>query len=175
MLKVNPRADRELERREDARRAERRTKMVVKKCKLPEPSESIWFVIPRVPTSLNKMLRKHWAVRAKEQSAWDDEIFVAVSIERRRQWANLIFKADGKPYLPVQVEIKVVWKSRRLDPDGLAASVKPILDAMRKICLIYNDSPRWITLVPTQTMVSHAGGKPRTEICVRCVRKALSQ
>ena len=170
---MNPRAKTVLERREDARRAERHSKMVVN---ISDPSESIWFVIPRVPTSLNKMLRKHWSFRAKEQEIWNDEVFIAVPIERRQQWKKLIFKEDGKPNpaVHVQVEIKVVWAKRRLDPDGLTGSLKPILDAMRKNRLIYNDSPRWLTLIPTQTLTSHAGGQPRTEIFVRCVRKALA-
>ncbi len=111
---------------------------------LRKPQE-ISFVIPRVPTSLNKMLRIHYRTRMLEQRVWDDEVFVAVPVQARANWRAL--SGESKP-IPMQVEINVVWAKRRLDPDGLVGSLKPILDAMRKSGLIYNDSPKWLTLAP---------------------------
>lgn len=95
----------------------------------------IRLVIPgRLPT-LNRALRKHWAVRHREQRAWDLEVLAAMSPRRR--------PADATE--PRHVTIRQ-FRHALLDPDNLVAAVKPLLDALRHNRLLKNDSARWCAL-----------------------------
>lgn len=122
------------------------------------------FVIQRVPTlGLNPMLRQHWKKRDEEQEAWLWELACALEAHDRRWLRAPVIKKQR-----VRVQIRFYWAVRRLDPDNLPAAGKSILDALKKLRFIRNDSARWIDLVVEQALVrqnSRAGSQgPETHI-----------
>ena len=94
--------------------------------------------VPRSPNGPNGLLRMHWARRRRYADGW--------------YW--LVFRAMGGDAhccgeLRATVRIHQV-RRRLLDTDNLYASVKPVLDAMRKTGLIFDDSAKWCDLTVTQ-------------------------
>lgn len=120
--------------------------------------EPISIIVPRVPLSPNKVIGKHWSFARKDKADWTSQIFAAIPCERRHERAAHQERRS--------VSIRVIWGARRLDPDNLVASTKPLIDALRNNGMIYNDSADWIELTVEQQLCSHAGGIPRTEIAV---------
>ena len=107
------------------------------------------FVIQRVPTlGLNPMLRQHWKKREEEQNAWTWELACALEA-RDRRWLRV--PAIKKQRM--RVWIRFYWPTRRLDPDNLSAAAKNILDALKNLHFIRNDSARWIDLTVEQALV----------------------
>ena len=102
--------------------------------------------IPFSPNGPKGLLRMHWAKRAKYNKHW--QLLVRSQIP---------YIAD-KPNVRKKVSISQMRK-RLLDPDNLVASVKPILDAIVKCNLVYDDSPEWIELECMQQQ-----GKPQITI-----------
>lgn len=95
--------------------------------------------IEAVPPSANKYQRMHWAVKKKLRTRFHAELFVA-SLESGK---------FGYPHAKMRVQINVHSKgatARRLDPDNLWGGCKPLIDAMRDVGLIRNDSPKWLDL-----------------------------
>lgn len=107
------------------------------------------FVIQRVPTlGLNPMLRQHWKKREEEQNAWTWELACALEA-RDRRWLRV--PAIKKQRM--RLWIRFYWQTRRLDPDNLSAAAKNILDALKNLRFIRNDSARWIELIVQQALV----------------------
>lgn len=117
------------------------------------------FTIPRVPLSPNRMLRMHWAKRRKEQNSWVPEMFASLSPENT-EWMRLWARRDKK------VKVKITVHHKRLfDPDNLYGSVKFILDVMRHLGFLKDDSPKWLKLKVYQRLVKKPR-QPRTVIQV---------
>ena len=96
----------------------------------------------------NKLLRMHWTKRAKIR----DDYYMA------------IIEQIEYPMMAKEIKAKVIILSRRsrlLDKDNLYAGAKPLVDALKKSGLIWDDSPRWINLKVRQVIDA---GNPRTEI-----------
>jgi len=97
----------------------------------------------------NKLLRMHWSKRAKIQRDYYSAIYVAFPV-----------------YLsaPKRKKKKVVitsYRKRLLDKDNLYAGAKPLVDALEKAGLIWDDSPKWINLEVKQAV---DGKNQRTEV-----------
>lgn len=77
----------------------------------------------------------------------------------------LVVLAEERPVSPppCRGRITVFWgKGRRFfDDDNLAGGLKPLIDAMRDIELIRNDTPRWFRLAAEQKRDRE---NPRVEI-----------
>jgi len=102
----------------------------------------------------NKLLRMHWAKRAKIQKDYYSAIYVVIPI-----------------YLhpPKQRKRKVIitsYRKRLLDKDNLYAGAKLLVDALKKAGLIWDDSPKWINLEVKQAV---DGKNPRTEVVIENV------
>jgi len=102
--------------------------------------------------SANKLLRMHWAKRAKIQKDYYSAIYVVIPI-----------------YLhpPKQRKRKVIitsYRKRLLDKDNLYAGTKPLVDALKKAGLIWDDSPKWINLEVKQAV---DGKNQRTEVEIK--------
>jgi Holliday junction resolvase RusA-like endonuclease len=71
-------------------------------------------------------------------------------------------KVDGthRPDKKRKVKI-VVYRGKLLDKDNLYAGCKGVIDAMRDINLLRNDSPKWLDLTVSQEIDRL---NPRTEI-----------
>ena len=88
--------------------------------------------LPLAP-SQNQLLRMHWAKRKKRQKDFEWLIVQAVG-----NWRSVL---DG-------VHITITRKSCGVepDPDNLTASAKLILDALQRVNVIRDDSPKSISL-----------------------------
>jgi Holliday junction resolvase RusA-like endonuclease len=88
--------------------------------------------LPLAP-SQNQLLRMHWAKRKKRQKDFEWLIVQAVG-----NWHSVL---DG-------VHITITRKSCGVepDPDNLTASAKLILDALQRVNVIKDDSPKSISL-----------------------------
>lgn len=85
------------------------------------------------------LLRMHWALRKRYQ----DEIATLVATASGA-------RPTGTLKAPVEALYARGYRSQAMDEDNLAASVKPILDALRKAGVIESDAPDKLSLRCTQ-------------------------
>ena len=106
-----------------------------------------------------KLLRMYWRRRTKIKNNLLEEI-----------WAETFDKVNHaeitKPRR-CRLNIMVYQPTRRFDKDNLYASCKLIIDALRRLSLIYNDSPKWLDLNVDQDL-DHKN--PRIEIEIEEIR-----
>ena len=105
--------------------------------------------LPRTAPSLNRLLRLHWADRRKLKDDW--------------QWLLLAERAKGNfPKHQTKLKITITrFSPKLLDTDNLYGSCKIVLDAMKAVGILVDDSPSHIDLICSQ-----AKGKSRTQIKV---------
>jgi hypothetical protein len=103
------------------------------------------LTLKSIPPSMNQVMRMHWAERRRLRSTL--------------QWELTAALADGGMKLPPLLYGKTaprrrvivhVYRPRRLDSDNAYGGCKVLLDAMRDIGLIRNDSPKWLEFVVNQ-------------------------
>jgi hypothetical protein len=107
------------------------------------------LILPDIPVGLNGskgLLRMHHVKRSKYNAYWKHLVRSAI---------------DNSHKTPKGKQVVYVSQIRRrlLDPDNLAASCKPILDALVAWKIIKDDSTKHIELIPLQT-----SGKAKTTI-----------
>jgi Holliday junction resolvase RusA-like endonuclease len=111
----------------------------------------IALTIPGQLPSLNKMLRTHWAKRAK--------------LKKDMRWILMCAYGtpppDGNRKRLCHLVITVYQKTRRFDEDNLHGACKPVIDCLKEMGFIYRDSPKWLDLDIRQAL-DHK--KPRIEI-----------
>lgn len=91
------------------------------------------WVFDVMPATLNTTLRWHWAKRHKYNEGW----FVRFIAEAGRP----SFKVKGQAKLRI-----TVYRSRSQDKDNMYGSVKPIVDAIKKLGWIKDDDPKHLDL-----------------------------
>ena len=97
----------------------------------------------------NKLLRSHWAKRAKIQNDYECEL----------DW---VARGHIKLRLPIRKKVIITsYRKRLLDKDNLYAGTKPLVDALKKAGLIWDDSEKWLDLEDRQVV---DGKNPRTEV-----------
>jgi Holliday junction resolvase RusA-like endonuclease len=101
------------------------------------------LLLSSIPPSANEVMRMHWAQRKRLRSRLQWELAAALADIGMKLPPLLYGKMAPKRRVTV-----TVYRPRRLDPDN--AQPKILLDAMRDIGLIRNDSPRWLELVVNQ-------------------------
>jgi hypothetical protein len=101
----------------------------------------------------NVILRSHWAKRARIRETYEWWIMAALSDMGKQ-------KPEKSPGQKMKLRI---WsfRGRLLDPDRLYSGATILVDAIKKMNLIKDDSPRWIDLKIGQSL---DGENPRTEI-----------
>lgn len=105
--------------------------------------------IPRVPPSANVFMRMNrWKDQGKLKGEWYLEVYAAFA-------PNTPEKAEGKR----RVTVIVRSKNLRDDANQYLAVDKLILDNLRTLGWIVDDSPKWIDLKVTGEV-----GQPRTFI-----------
>lgn len=105
--------------------------------------------IPRIPPSLNVMLRTHWRLRSVEQSIWDSFIHSEWTRSNKFVFSN-----------PVKVIYTISHlKSRKRDIDNYIGGTKFITDALKRSFLTRDDA-EWLT----EISVRFAHGPEQTEI-----------
>ena len=112
------------------------------------------FTITGPTFSTNQMIRlgRTWRSRAaiikrmRRQLGWQ---IVAAAIDAGNPLPPVIM---GPPPFRMHVRI-TICRGRRFDPDNvLGGTVKLLLDAMRDLQLIRNDSPKWLDLEVDQRL-----------------------
>jgi Holliday junction resolvase RusA-like endonuclease len=125
-------------------------------------ASKITLEIPRVPPSLNQIIGRgkkysHPGDYKRLQQLWKDEIAIALSpralLRRMRQ---LI---EDEPPVKVRIQAKV-YRKKLLDPDNLMGGFKPVLDVMKQLGIIKDDSPEWIEFPMPKQEVDRR--RPRT-------------
>ena len=101
------------------------------------------LMLQSLPPSANLVMRMHWGQRKRLRSQLQWELTAALA-DLGMKLPPLLYG----PRVPKRRVIITVYRPRRLDPDN--AGPKILLDAMRDIGLIRNDSPRWLELVVEQ-------------------------
>jgi hypothetical protein len=121
------------------------------------------FTLPaHVPISTNQLERLHWAAKKKMRSqlAWKIR-FALLAL-------GYAVPREPSEVEPSKVLVKIrSYRQRRLDPDNVYGGIKIILDAMRDVGLLHNDSPKWIALEVEQFI---DGKNLRTEIDFEPIR-----
>jgi Holliday junction resolvase RusA-like endonuclease len=112
----------------------------------------IILTIPKASPSLNTINGQHWNHYRQQKRAWLDLIWVA--------------KLDAGIYgMPMFERAKVSierFGTRSLDVDNLTGGCKMLIDSLRQLGLIVDDSPAHIALTVTQRISK----TPRTVIHV---------
>ena len=110
-----------------------------------ETHRSVVIRVPGCPPSLNKILRMHWATRKKLLEAWSSDLWYSASCLGRS--ATLSGWARSRARLTVNICLQ---HNRLFDKDNAYGSVKVVLDAMKSLGFIADDSPEFIDLEVTQ-------------------------
>jgi hypothetical protein len=121
------------------------------------------FRLPRELRSLNATMWGHWRNAAAEREAWEREFegaIAAFSVARRVEgWTRAEFDAFAQLRRQRELRrvrvIRLVPHARHLlgDDGNLRACDKHLVDAMRHVGLIHNDSRTWLDhRAPTQVL-----------------------
>lgn len=112
----------------------------------------ISFIIPRVPPSLNTMLRTHWKLRYAEQYKWDQHA-IAQWLARQK----FIFLK------PVRITYILSFRSNRTrDLDNYIGGTKYLTDSLKKTFLFRDDSA-WVKGISVQFEI---GEKEQTTVMI---------
>ena len=103
------------------------------------------LTLQSIPPSMNMLMRMHWAQRKRLRNQLQWELTAALA-DLGRKLPPLLY---GKTAPKRRVTI-TAYRPRRLDPDNSYGGCKVLLDSMRDIGLIRNDSPKWLELVVNQ-------------------------
>lgn len=102
-----------------------------KRLPLKELTGRTW-VFERLPLTANRLLRAHWTAQRREVKAWS---------------AWVLKECGWGPLLQTRVRLEiVVYRSRLQDPDNRVASVKPLIDALKRRGWIRDDSEEFLEL-----------------------------
>lgn len=99
------------------------------------------IVIDRLTPSNNKILRLHWTKRRKLNDYWIWELIVATD------WR--VPRAKEKEKRKVKI---VSYRKRRMDPDNFTGGLKPLIDALVKRQLIWDDHVKYLELETEQRL-----------------------
>ena len=117
------------------------------------------LTISSLPPSTNQLERMHWAVKKRMRSSFAWELVAALGETDMRLPPLLIGPKAPKRRIAI-----TIYRPRLLDDDNCAGGLKPLLDAMRDLGLLRNDSPKWMDLVKPVQYVSK--DNQRTEILI---------
>ena len=108
--------------------------------KFDETPQALSWSLPRIPVAHNKVLRQHWAVRRKDGQAWRALVRSVCGLQH---------------YDPSELDEKItleitVCRVRLQDPDNSVASLKPVIDALRRLGWLKDDNEDYLRLVTAQ-------------------------
>jgi len=104
--------------------------------------------------SANKLLRMHWAKRAKIQQ----DYYWAIMKELGCDNPNCLHPLRDRKKKRVVI---TSYRKRLLDKERLYGGTAPLTDALKKAGLIWDDSEKWLDLEDRQVV---DGKNPRTEV-----------
>lgn len=113
---------------------------------MPTKPGKIW-IFDRVPLTLNKLLRAHWAEKKRDLESW-------------KGW--VLGVAGNRRGFDQRARVKVtVYRARQQDPDNAVGSVKPLIDALNRLGWLVDDTTRWLDLEVEERIDRK---EPRTEV-----------
>ena len=105
--------------------------------------------IPRVPPSPNEKKYRHFRAKKELRELWEVELWVnapkGIPKAHYELRADKFIPPEGKQIVRIHQ-----LRKKELDKDNLYASVTPVINAMRFVGLILDDSPQHIELKATQ-------------------------
>lgn len=115
------------------------------------------IILPLLTPSLNEYLSMHYIQRWKlgQQYQWE---LIAVGANEER------FKVEWRERRKVGV---LAYRKRLLDYDNFVGGVKPLIDALEGMGLIFLDNPTYLESEYSQV----SGGPGRTEITIGRAKK----
>jgi len=119
--------------------------------------EEINVTIKTLTPSLNKLLRMHWAERKKQKDdlAWE----VYAELEKRNPGYEVML-------IPQKARLEITsYRKSFLDKDNFIGGLKQLVDVIKELRLIYDDSPEYITLKAEQRIEKKRKNQ-RTEISI---------
>lgn len=90
------------------------------------------ITIPDVPPSLNKVLRMHWRAKSRFLDDWEWLVRIGLPVEYERA-------VDVKQQVAITIH-----NARTYDKDNAYGACKVILDSLKALGLIVDDSARWL-------------------------------
>jgi len=96
------------------------------------------IVMPTVLLSGNVLRSMHWARQYRYGKALELEVWALLMA----QMHGPVERATGRKH----VTVTLYHRARRFDQDNAHRAAKPLLDALRRLGLIRNDSRRWLDL-----------------------------
>jgi hypothetical protein len=121
--------------------------------------------IPRRLESPNKSRGSHWRVRHRIRQTWEDELRWALAGMPGNTWLDAVnFEKGQRARVTVERHVPSGRNFIR-DDDNLRFCVKPLLDAMKRLGYIKNDSRKWLDH-PTPTQHVSADGKDWTVVVI---------
>ncbi len=123
------------------------------------PGPDFLLIIPVIMPSLNKQLRMHWRTRGRLKNNAILHVRAVMGrdeIKHLKKLAHLTIRVySNAPKL-------AGGRARSLDVDNLVGAQKPLVDALKDLGIIKNDSPVWLDIgyVERREKVE----RPRTEI-----------
>ena len=115
--------------------------------------------IPVLTPSNNELLRMHEFQRPRLKINYMKEIQVAVSE----------MGMEIKPLrCPVRRRVEIIsFRKRKCDHDNFVGGLKPLIDAIKDLRMIWDDSPEWMELEPSQESCPD----PFTEITIQGIQE----
>lgn len=99
-------------------------------------TRSIVLTVPKASPSLNATTRQHWRVYYRQKKLWEKLLWVA--------------KAEAGIYGMPMFEYANVricrYGAKLLDPDNLVGGMKPLIDSLKALGIIVDDSPAHMSL-----------------------------
>ena len=117
------------------------------------------IVIPSVMPSLNQQLRMHHYARMRLKKKCVKDVDDALKASG--------YKVTEMIYPSRRMVTIISYRKRLLDEDNNVGSTKPLLDAVKDMGLIWDDSPKFCELVTRQEKAKDV----RTEIRIEVIKE----
>jgi len=113
-----------------------------------QKAAKLW-TFDRVPLTLNQLLRSHWAARGRDLESW--------------KW-HILGEAGNRHKLAKRGRVRlriVVYRAGLQDPDNAVGSVKPLVDALKRLGWMVDDTLEYLELEVVELIDRK---KQRTEV-----------
>lgn len=113
------------------------------------------FDIKRLGRSPNRLRGLGWQIYKAEKDKWLKDLALKL-------WP--VAHKNPKAFAEIRVER---FSSNPMDDDNVAASCKPLLDSLKDLGFIVDDSPHWIHLKAVWRKGKRGNGFTRVSICYK--------
>ncbi|MFA5377884.1 MAG: hypothetical protein WC455_19195 [Dehalococcoidia bacterium] len=121
------------------------------------PVKRAWSItLYTLTPSNNQLLSMHWGARRDLRKRFRGELYYLL---HRAGWEQ---PAKSEDVPKMRLTVQIFRSPRRFDSDNSTGGLKPMIDALRDIRAIRNDSPVWLELVTHAEQLAH--DRPRVEI-----------